>query len=115
MLPTLCRAAAKHFVFGLFCYQPYAALRRSISSLHFSSTNLMPRCGEAFRFWIFLLRTSCRDPRAQKLLSGGAAAKHFVFGFFCYQPYAALRRSISFLDFSAKNLMPRCGERFVTQ
>jgi hypothetical protein len=64
LLPTLCRAAAKHFVFAFFCYQPYAALRRSISSL----------------------------------------------AFFCYQPYAALRRSISFLHFSAKNLMLLCSD-----
>src|SRR6188768_30645 len=72
-----------------FCYQPYAAMRRSISFLHF----------------------------------------------FCYQPYAALRRRLIlilpptggkggevsprcgylgniFLDSSAKNLMPRCGEAF---
>ena len=28
LLPTLCRAAAKHFDFDFFCYQPYAALRR---------------------------------------------------------------------------------------
>jgi hypothetical protein len=84
LLPTLCRDAAKHFAFGFFCYQPYAAirerrsylveaLRRSISFLHFSAKNLMPRCCEAFRFWLFLLRTLCR-----------AAAKHpTFFGFIC--------------------------------
>jgi hypothetical protein len=34
----------------------------------------------------------------------------FLLAFFFYQPYAATRRSISFLHLSAKNLMPLRGE-----
>jgi hypothetical protein len=80
----LCRDAAKHFSLASSCYQPYAAMRRSIFLWPHLATNLMPRCGEAFSFGFFLLRTFCRD-----------AAKHFPFDSSCYQPFAAMRRSIS--------------------
>jgi hypothetical protein len=71
-------------------YQPYAAMRRSISFLHLSAKNLMPLCGEgitfclllstnfmplrgeAFHFCTYLLRTLCRY-----------AAKHFIFALIC--------------------------------
>jgi hypothetical protein len=88
LLPTLCRDAARQFVWdssaknlmprcgeairlGFFCYQPYAAMRRKLChtigirspSRGFRGNGVPPRCGEAIRL-----------------------------GFFCYQPYAAMRR-----------------------
>src|SRR6478609_4533229 len=85
LLPTLCRDAAKHFPLAsscyqpyasmrrginpisselspfFFCYQPYAAMRRGIFLWPLLATNLMPRCGEAFSFGLFLLPTLCLD------------------------------------------------------
>jgi len=43
-------AANWGFSLAFFCYQPYAATRRSISLLHPSAKNIMPLCGEAFYF-----------------------------------------------------------------
>jgi hypothetical protein len=76
-------------------------MRRNIFLWPLLATNLMPRCGEAFSFGFFLLRTFCRD-----------AAKHFPFDSSCYQPFAAMRRSIFLWPLLATNLLPLCGEAF---
>jgi hypothetical protein len=54
------------------CYQPYAALRRSIFLWPLLAKNLVPLCGEAFFFGLFLLRTFCRY-----------TAKHFFLASSC--------------------------------
>jgi ribosomal protein S27AE len=96
-----CRDAARDFSLAFSCYQPYAALRRSIFLWPHLATNLMPRCGEGFFFGLVLLPTLCRD-----------AARDFSLASSCYQPYAAMRREIFHWLFHAKNLVPRCGEGF---
>jgi len=55
LLPTLCRDAAKAFFCGLFCYQPFAAMRRSIILWILFAKNLVPLRGEALHIGILRL------------------------------------------------------------
>jgi len=58
---------------------------------------------------------TCELDGAEMKSRRDAATWGFSYAFSCYQPYAAMRRSISLLHPFVKNIMPQRGEAFGIQ